>query len=222
MADHPTNTDARAIPTWCAATGAAIGLALLATPAQAHHMMDGQMPRTFAQGLLSGLGHPIIGLDHLAFVVGIGIVAALAGLGVRLPILFVGFMCAGLGLHLAGVDIPGVEVLIAASVVLVGLAIIWSRAGGSRWVEGSLFALAGTFHGYAFAESIIGAETMPLSAYVVGLIAIQIAIALAAYAVTRAILSQAIALPRMVPRLAGVVILLAGLYFAAGATGLVA
>jgi urease accessory protein len=34
-----------------------------ATPALAHHAMDGQTPSTFVQGLLSGLGHPVIVLS---------------------------------------------------------------------------------------------------------------------------------------------------------------
>ena len=51
------------------------GLAALffaAEPALAHHVMGGRMPATFGQGFLSGLGHPVIGLDHLAAVVAVG------------------------------------------------------------------------------------------------------------------------------------------------------
>jgi urease accessory protein len=50
-------------------TAAFFGVALLAEPAFAHHLMGGRTPSTFADGLLSGLGHPIIGLDHFAAVV---------------------------------------------------------------------------------------------------------------------------------------------------------
>src|SRR5262244_1869797 len=46
------------------------GALLLADPAFAHHLMGGRMPSTFVEGLLSGLGHPVIGIDHLAFLVG--------------------------------------------------------------------------------------------------------------------------------------------------------
>jgi len=31
--------------------------------------MGGKTPSTFADGILSGLGHPIIGPDHLAFLI---------------------------------------------------------------------------------------------------------------------------------------------------------
>jgi len=47
-------------------------LAATAAGAEAHHAMGGTMPQTLAQGLLSGLAHPVIGLDHLAFTVAAG------------------------------------------------------------------------------------------------------------------------------------------------------
>src|SRR6185437_11758768 len=57
----------------------ALGLALSAfgsVPAFAHHVMGGRMPATFGEGILSGLGHPVIGLDHLAAVIAVGCLAA--------------------------------------------------------------------------------------------------------------------------------------------------
>lgn len=44
-------------------------LLVVFAPVFAHHPMGGMTPQTFSQGLLSGLGHPIIGLDHFAFLV---------------------------------------------------------------------------------------------------------------------------------------------------------
>lgn len=45
-------------------------LVLLAPDAApAHHLMDGALPATPWQGLLSGLAHPVVGLDHLAALV---------------------------------------------------------------------------------------------------------------------------------------------------------
>lgn len=196
--------------------------ALCARPAFAHHPTGGELPATFWHGLLSGVGHPVIGLDHLAFIVGVGVFAAVAGLGVMLPLLFVAFMCAGLGLHLSALDFPAVEMAIALSAVLVGFAILWNRSGPNRWIEGALFAAAGTAHGYAFAESIIGAETGVIAAYIAGLVAIQLAIAGGAYALTRFVLDASAPTYPALPRLAGAAILLAGFYFAAGAAGVIA
>jgi urease accessory protein len=200
---------------------AAAGSLMLTNEALAHHVMGGETPRTWMQGLLSGLGHPVIGFDHLAFVIGLGIVAAVSGLGLMLPALFVVFMCAGLTLHLAAVDIPGVELMIAVSVVLIGLAIVWGRTGADRWIAGGLFALAGTVHGYAFAETIVGAEQAPLGGYVVGLVVVQLAIAALAYAATRFAVGSSTQLPSAMQRAAGAVIALVGVWFAADAAGVV-
>ena len=38
---------------------------LLTNPALAHHVMGGRMPVTFTDGLLSGLGHPVIGIERV-------------------------------------------------------------------------------------------------------------------------------------------------------------
>jgi len=54
---------------------------MIAEPAWAHHVMGGKLPQTFLQGLLSGFGHPVIGIDHLAAIVGVGILAALERFG---------------------------------------------------------------------------------------------------------------------------------------------
>ncbi len=53
-------------------TAFAAAATLLSQPAFAHHVMGGKMPGTFTDGLLSGLGHPVIGLDHFAALVAVG------------------------------------------------------------------------------------------------------------------------------------------------------
>jgi urease accessory protein len=47
------------------------------------------------------------------------------------------------------------------------------------------FALAGLFHGHAFAEAVIGAEATPIIAYLAGLAVIQGALMLGAMALAR-------------------------------------
>ncbi len=167
------------------AAGAVALFQLATSAAHAHHPTGGMMPTTFWHGLLSGVGHPIIGPDHLAFVIGIGLLAGIAGFGLALPALFVVAMLAGLKLHILGVNLPYAEVLIAASVVLVGIAVWRRRSSAGPWLEGGLFSLAGLLHGHAYAEAVIGAEAGPLSAYVIGLALTQMAIATLAYFVAR-------------------------------------
>jgi urease accessory protein len=157
---------------------------LMAGPAFAHHVMGGKMPVTFTDGLLSGLGHPVIGLDHFAAVVAVGALAAAHPKGWGLIIGFVIAMMAGLAAHLQGATVPGAEILVACSVIVLG-AVLLTRRELSAAVALVLFMAVGWIHGYALGESIFGAEQTPLWAYVIGLAVIQSAIALAAMSMTR-------------------------------------
>jgi urease accessory protein len=180
-----------------------------AGPALAHHPMGGQLPQTLWQGLLSGLGHPVIGLDHLAFVVGIGLAAAFARHRWLAPLAYVAATLGGCLLFVAGVALPQVELVVALSVLLVGVLVLTARALPTAGAL-SLFALAGLFHGSAFAASIVGAETTPLVAYLAGFATIQLAIALLVMLAVRGLLRAS--LPSAVPaRLAGA--LVAGIGF---------
>ncbi len=144
--------------------------------ATAHHPMGGATPSTFIEGLLSGFGHPIIGLDHFAFVIGVGLIALLIGRRFTLPLAFIGATIAGVVFHLAAISLPVVETVIALSVLLIGgLAISGSKV--PVLVAAGLFAIAGLFHGFAYGEAIFGAETTPLLAYSLGFAVIQYAIA---------------------------------------------
>ncbi len=148
----------------------------------AHHPTGGATPGTMAEGILSGFAHPVIGLDHLAFVVAVGIAAVLAGRRFMLPALFVAATLAGTGIHLAAFNLPLVETVIALSVVAGGF-IILSGTKVPVPALAALFAIAGLFHGYAYGESIVGAETTPLVAYLTSFGIVQFVIAVAAGAV---------------------------------------
>jgi len=155
-----------------------------AQPAFAHHVMDGGLPATLAQGLLSGLGHPIIGLDHLAAVVAVGCIASVHAAGARLVVGYVAAMMAGVAVHLIGASLPGAELWVAASVVALGLVLATRRDLGTL-AAFVVFAALGLLHAYALGESIYGAEPTPLVAYLAGLAIIQSAIALAAISLAR-------------------------------------
>ena len=154
-----------------------------AQPALAHHVMDGQLPQTFIQGLLSGFGHPLIGLDHLAFVLAVGLITATARISMAwklgLPLVFVTGTLIGTGLHLQLLALPQSELIIALSVLLAG-GLLLAALRLPALPLALLFLAAGVFHGYAYGESIVGAETAPLAAYLIGFAIIQYAIAQAA------------------------------------------
>jgi urease accessory protein len=71
-----------------------------------------------------------------------------------------------------------------------------------------LFAVAGLFHGYAFGESIFGAETSLLVAYLLGLILIQSALTIGTALFVR---WRGGGVSELSPRLAGAAIIGVGL-----------
>ena len=179
-----------------------------ATPALAHHPMGGMTPATLTQGLLSGLGHPVIGLDHLAALVGVGLVASRFARGLTLPVFWMAAMAAGVGLHLTSASLPYAEVLVALSVVAIGLAAT-IRTTLPYALIAVLFAAGGAVHGYALGESIIGAEATPLAAYLVGLVAIQTALTTGVAFAARSLTNGAFAAPAL--RLAGLAVAVTGI-----------
>ena len=185
-----------------------------ATPALAHHPMGGMIPATFTQGLLSGLAHPVIGLDHLAALVGVGLVASRFARGLTLPAFWMVAMAAGVGLHLMSASLPYAEILVALSVVSIGIAAT-VRATLPYALIAGLFAAGGAVHGYALGESIIGAEATPLVAYLVGLVAVQTLLTAGIAFAARFIMKGSLASPSLQFRLAGLAVAVAGAAFLA-------
>jgi urease accessory protein len=184
----------------CAAFGG-MGLVLTAGTASAHHLMGGKMPSTFAEGILSGVGHPIIGPDHLAFLIALGIAVSVARLSFVNPFLFLVAMACGVAAHVAAITIPAAELIVALSVLVAGILLVVDRRIPAGWWMG-LFVTAGFFHGYAYGESIYGAEPTPLVAYLVGLVAAQTVLTVGVAFLTRAVWT----LSGVAPRLAGAAI----------------
>ena len=195
------------------AMGALLLLPLQTVAVHAHHPTGGLMPSSFLQGFLSGIGHPVLGADHFAFIVGIGLLAAIGGFGLALPALFVVAMVAGLGMHLAGMNIPYTEILLAISVLAIGLAIARGPQRSTPWIVAGLFARAGVLHGFAFAETVVGAEKTPIVAYIIGLAIVQMSIAAMAWQASRVAPGSKPIMPPAAVRVAGMAIAAVGVLF---------
>ena len=185
--------------------------ALLTLPTIAHHAMGGALPQNGIEGFLSGLAHPVVGLDHLAFVIALGLLASLQSQGRWLPLVFLGAALAGTGLHLAGWNLLASELMIATSVLLFGL-MLAIKIPDWRMTLG-LGAIAGLFHGYAYGEAIVGAGMAPLVAYLVGFTVMQGAIALSAMGLATLIQRQVWNLSPLTFRFVGFMICGIGLTF---------
>lgn len=161
----------------------AAAMAAAATPALAHHPLGGMPMETFAHGLLSGVGHPILGFDHLFFVIAVGIAALFTTRRYLAPGAYVAAMLAGCALMYAGIGLPLKEAVIALSLLIVGGVVLSGRALAPAAAL-ALFAGFGLFHGSAFGDSIAavegGAGAAILAGYLIGLGAVQYLIAIAA------------------------------------------
>lgn len=184
----------------------------LAHPAWAHHFMGDQLPQTFLQGFLSGVGHPVIGLDHAAFIVCAGLLLALVERGLwAVAALILGSLI-GAAIHLAGVSLPANEAAVALSVILIGALVMAAPRIGLPWLAAGLM-LAGIVHGHAYAETIFGAEPTPLVAYLLGFSLIQFAVAAGAFFVHRRLIGSNVKRARVFSSALGA---------AAGAVGIIA
>jgi urease accessory protein len=72
--------------------------------ALAHHPFGGNTPSNVVEAFLSGMGHPIIGVDDFAFVVASGLLAV----QLRFPVMrFLGFIISGVGIVFLGTSLVG-------------------------------------------------------------------------------------------------------------------
>lgn len=106
---------------------------------------------------LSGLKHPVSGLDHIVAMVSVGLWGAQLGRPAIwvLPVTFPMVMAIGGFLGLIGIPLPGVEIGIAASAILLG-AVVLLQARPPLAAAAVLVAIFAIFHGYAH-----GAELPP-------------------------------------------------------------
>jgi urease accessory protein len=122
----------------------ALPLLLICAPALAH-AQKGQ-----AAGFVTGLLHPVSGLDHVVAMIAVGLWGAQLGRPAiwALPVTFPLVMAVGGFLGLVGVPLPGTEVGIALSALALGLAVAtaWRPPLGVAAAMVGFFAI---FHGYA-------------------------------------------------------------------------
>jgi urease accessory protein len=149
-------------------TIAALGLALLPTLAEAHVGVH-------AGGFTSGVAHPFTGLDHLLAMIAVGFWAATLGGAERffVPAAFVAVLALGATFALHGGVLPAVELMVAASVIVLGLMIAFEVKVPVALAAALVSAFA-LFHGHAH-----GAEMPALAgplAYGVGLVLATLAL----------------------------------------------
>lgn len=128
---------------WARTVGALTLVAVSPLPVAAHEGGS-------ATGLISGLLHPVTGLDHVLAMVAVGIWGAQLGAPAIwvLPVTFPMVMALGGTAGLLGLGLPGVEVGIGVSALLLGTMVALERKPDLRYaaVLAGFFAV---FHGHA-------------------------------------------------------------------------
>lgn len=130
-----------------------LGIATLALcmPLLAHaHAESGA-----ATGLLSGLAHPVSGLDHVLAMIAVGLWGAQLGRPAiwLLPVTFPLVMACGGFIGLLGIPLPGVEIGIALSAIALGL-MVAAAARPPLWLAAALVAFFAVFHGHAHGTEV--------------------------------------------------------------------
>ena len=192
------------------------GLIAFAGPALAHLPLAGAPMETFTQGALSGIGHPVLGFDHLFFVVLVGIAALYTARPLATPLAYIGAMLLGTLAMAFGLALPMIEPMIIASLIILGFVVLSGTAISAPMAIG-LFAVAGLFHGSAFGESIAlqeaGMGAQVLLGYLLGLGLVQYGIAISAGKLLQRV-SVASAASAVAPRLTGAALAGVGVFLA--------
>ncbi|MGJ7484833.1 HupE/UreJ family protein [Variovorax sp. LT2P21] len=143
---------------------AAAALGALPLLASAHVGADGAAHHDigFAQGFL----HPFTGMDHLAAMVAVGLWSALIARSDRdvlwAPVGFAAMLLAGALVGLAGVQVPAVEPMIAASLLVIGLLVV-TRLRLPGPAAAALVGVFAVFHGVAHGHELASGHGAPLA-----------------------------------------------------------
>lgn len=138
------------------------------SPAQAHHFADiSQLQPSIVNGLLSGLAHPVLGPDHLLFLLALSLVGLQQRLSWSMGLLVIGLLGSGAGLLWPGM--PAAEFLVAGTLVIEALVLL-------RFLPPLLLLPAMALHGYVLSVPVFGWSAMPVVAYGTGLLFSQAAL----------------------------------------------
>ena len=128
---------------------------------------SGEAAHSHASAFIVGFLHPLTGLDHLAAMVAVGLWSALAARRawpdlLWAPLGFAAMLLGGAALGLQGVQLPPVEPMIAASLLVLGLLVLtrWRVPGIAAAALVGVFAV---FHGLAHGYELDGdANALPV------------------------------------------------------------
>jgi len=186
-------------------------LALLPLAASAHTGADAGLHH----GFLAGFMHPLTGPDHLAAMVAVGLWSALTARRawpdlLWAPLGFASMLLVGALAGLAGVQLPAVEPMIAASLLVLGL-LVATRKRLPAVAKAALVGAFALFHGVAHGQELHGESGAALT--LAGMLAATVLLHAAGIAAGWALRHG----HRWLPRVAGAAVALFGVALLGGA-----
>lgn len=108
-----------------------------------------------AAGFLAGLLHPVTGMDHVLAMIAVGLWGAVLGPPAIwiLPVAFPLVMALGGLMGLLGIPLPGVEIGIAMSAIVLGTMVL-AEARPPIWLAALIVAVFAIFHGHAHGREL--------------------------------------------------------------------
>jgi len=150
--DYPARSDVdRRDPVTSAPRHAHLrSVAVLVLATQFSQVAEAHIRKGEASGFLSGVRHPISGLDHVLAMIAVGLWGAQLGAPAIwvLPVAFPMVMALGGMMGLLGIPLPGTEYGIAASMILLG-GVVLLELKPPLWVAALLVSFFAIFHGHA-------------------------------------------------------------------------
>jgi len=165
-------------------------------------------------GLVAGFLHPLTGADHLAAMVAVGLWSALTARRawpdlLWAPLAFAAMLLVGAVAGLAGVQLPAVEPMIAASLLVLGL-LVFTQRRLPALAAAALVGVFAVFHGIAHGQELASESGAALT--LAGMLAATVMLHATGIAVGWALRHA----NHWVPRIAGAAVALFGLALIGG------
>jgi urease accessory protein len=140
-------------------------LVLLGAPGWAHHplAMSEELTMSPLSGLISGIGHPLLGTDHALFLISIAFIGISRLRKWAIPLLVTGLVGSAIAQFATQNGMPfGTEFIIALSLSISGLVAL-------QMLPPVILVPMMFTHGLALGSEVVGSEPTPLLFYFVGL-----------------------------------------------------
>lgn len=168
----------------------ATAASLLPLSVMAHTGSDGSHHHDLLGSFAHAFVHPFTGADHLAAMLAVGVWSALTITPAwRAPAAFVALLVAGTLAGFAGLWVPGVEPMIAASVLVLGLLVTVQKQ--MPWaVAAALAGVFAFFHGAAHGQELASGHDMAVLGSLAGVALGSAALHIAGMVTGRAVMQR--------------------------------